>query len=170
MVQGHVLLVRMSRAMREIAADSIVVGIVICGSAEKNRLSGCCFYLEIFNLKKNVTVTKKWIRAMSSMAPMSLHTCWVSIQGPYRSGNLQCTSCSTVYLRRSWCLLPIWIPLACDNIKIDRTMSFASWGAVTAYKWYLPLHLAYVILADPLPLFIGWPSFLMLGVCSRLSS
>ena len=35
MVQGYVLLVRMSRAMREIAADSIVVGIVICGSAEK---------------------------------------------------------------------------------------------------------------------------------------
>ena len=35
MVQGYVLLVRMSRAMREIAADSIVVGIVICGSAKK---------------------------------------------------------------------------------------------------------------------------------------
>ena len=59
MVQGHVLLVRMSRAMREIAADSIVVGIVICGSAKKNRLSGCSLYLEMFNFLKNVTVTKK---------------------------------------------------------------------------------------------------------------
>ncbi len=39
------------------------------------------------NILKNVTATKKTIRAMREVEPMSLKIYWAGIQWPYRAGN-----------------------------------------------------------------------------------